>query len=365
MVSAMRSALLQFYDVYARDLPWRRTRDPYAIWVSEIMLQQTRVDTVLRYYDRFLERFPSLQALAVAEQDEVLAAWSGLGYYRRARMLHAGVREVLAHYGGEVPRDAEARRKLPGIGRYTAGAIGSIAFDQQEPLVDGNVARVLCRVLGIDTPVGRADTDARLWQHAEALCQGPRPGALNQALMELGATLCTKATPACERCPLHAMCVARAEQRQGELPVVRAKRPPRVVSLLMLALLDTPGDAMWLVRGEGELFGGLWNFPMREGKGLKAARALLAELAPGVQLEGKASAHFEHVLTHRHFHVALYVARPPAGVEVPQLPTQRWVSRAQLSSLGVSSLTLKGVTHAFATAVVRSSRPNKTDRTSL
>src|ERR1700712_1192289 len=149
VLRTIRSALLEHYDAYARDLPWRRTRDPYAIWVSEVMLQQTRVETVLRYYDRFLQRFPDAASLANADEDAVLAAWSGLGYYRRARLLHSGVREVVAKYGGRVPEAPELRRKLPGIGRYTAGAIGSIAFEREEPLVDGNVARVFSRLFGI------------------------------------------------------------------------------------------------------------------------------------------------------------------------------------------------------------------------
>nr|MDQ3035848.1 A/G-specific adenine glycosylase [Myxococcota bacterium] len=214
-----RAALLRWYDASARDLPWRRTRDPYAIWVSEIMLQQTRVPTALRYYDRFLARFPDAHALAAASEDDVLSMWSGLGYYRRARLLHRGVREVVARYDGRVPEDAEARRALPGIGRYTAGAIGSIAFDREEALVDGNVARVLARLRGIDTPLGRADTESRLWSEAESLVRGPRPGALNQSLMELGATICTPSSPRCEHCPVAASCVARATDRTGELPI--------------------------------------------------------------------------------------------------------------------------------------------------
>ena len=148
----VRAALLAWYDLSARDLPWRRTRDPYAVWVSEVMLQQTRVDTVIPYYERFMARFPTPERLAAAPEDDVLGMWSGLGYYRRARMLHRGAREVVARYGGEVPREPEDRRALPGVGRYTAGAIGSIAFDRPEPLVDGNVARVLARLRAIDTP---------------------------------------------------------------------------------------------------------------------------------------------------------------------------------------------------------------------
>ena len=182
-MASIRRKLLAWYDRAARDLPWRETRDPYAIWVSEIMLQQTRVETVIPYYERFLERFPTALALAEADEDAVLSQWSGLGYYRRARLLHAGVREVVAEYGGRVPEDADARLALPGVGRYTAGAIGSIAFGREEPVVDGNVTRVLARLFRIGTPVGAAVTSKRLWDEDCCLVRGPRPGDLNQALM--------------------------------------------------------------------------------------------------------------------------------------------------------------------------------------
>ncbi|MBC7172514.1 MAG: A/G-specific adenine glycosylase, partial [Polyangiaceae bacterium] len=211
MSDSIRSALLEWFDRAQRDLPWRRTLDPYAIWVSEVMLQQTRVETVIPYYERFLTRFPTPAALAEAEEDAVLAAWSGLGYYRRARMLHAGAREVVATYGGAVPEAREARLALPGVGRYTAGAIGSIAFGKPEPIVDGNVARVLSRVRFIETPPGRADTERRLWDEAERLVYGERPGALNQALMELGATVCTPSSPRCTECPIARACAARSK----------------------------------------------------------------------------------------------------------------------------------------------------------
>ncbi len=223
-VAAARDALLTWYDEAKRDLPWRRTRDPYAIWVSEIMCQQTRVDTVIPYYERFLSRFPTPKALAEAEEDDVMSLWSGLGYYRRARLLHAGVKEVVAKYGGDVPKDAAERRGLPGVGRYTAGAIGSVAFGLPEPVVDGNVARVLSRLHEIDTPLGKAATEKRFWSEAEKLVAGPRPGDLNQAVMELGATICTPQNPACHECPLRDGCLARASGRQAELPAPERRR---------------------------------------------------------------------------------------------------------------------------------------------
>jgi len=196
-VKSIRRALLDWYRANRRDLPWRRTRDPYAIWISETMLQQTRVETVIPYYERFLERFPDVAALADAESDDVLGAWAGLGYYSRARNLQAAARQIAERHGGRVPDDVEALRALPGIGRYTAGALASIAFDRPEPIVDGNVARVLARVKGIREDVKQPAVVKRLWEEAARLARGPAPGDLNQALMELGATVCVPGEPRC------------------------------------------------------------------------------------------------------------------------------------------------------------------------
>ncbi len=237
---AIRQKLLGWYDEAARDLPWRQTRDPYAIWVSEVMLQQTRVETVIPYYERFLASFPTPRDLAEADEDTVLSHWSGLGYYRRARLLHAGVREVVAQYGGQVPEDAEARRALPGVGRYTAGAIGSIAFDKEEPIVDGNVTRVLARLFRIGTPVGSAVTSKRIWEEAARLVPGVRPGAFNQALMELGATVCTPKQPSCESCPVADYCEARAHGEVDALPVPRPRKSP--IQVKLAAVVATRGS---------------------------------------------------------------------------------------------------------------------------
>jgi A/G-specific adenine glycosylase len=341
---AVRAALLGHYDRHARDLPWRRTRDPYAIWVSEIMLQQTRVDTVLRYYDRFLARFPDLASLARAEEDAVLAAWSGLGYYRRARLLHAGVREVVARYGGVVPETAEARRSLPGIGRYTAGAIGSIAFDRQEPLVDGNVARVFARIFALDTPLTRSDTQAKLWSFAEQLVRGERPGALNQALMELGAITCTKAAPSCTACPVRAHCRAHQAGRVRELPVVVKKRPPARRHLVAILAQDASTERLLLQRSETGLFAGLWNLPMVEGRDRAAARALLDTLGVRARLDSKPLAELEHVLTHRHLMIQLFSARLQ-GLDAPSAQENqlRLQPCSELEQLGVSALTRKAL----------------------
>jgi A/G-specific adenine glycosylase len=344
----MRTALLDWYDACARDLPWRRSTDPYAIWVSEVMLQQTQVATVLRYYERFLARFPTPHALATASDDAVMASWSGLGYYRRARFLQQGVREVVERYGGAVPEDAAARRALPGVGRYTSGAIGSIAFDRAEPVVDGNVTRVLCRLFAIDTPPEHKDTRARLWKEAERLVNGPRPGTLNQALMELGATLCRKANPECARCPLAADCRARADERTDEIPVARVKRPPQPRALV--ALLATRGAGtsleLWLERGCGTLFSGLWNLPMAEGRGRRAASELLGRVAPRARVPERPCGQLEHVLTHRKLEVQLWQVRANAvagsGLRAVRLDA--------LHELGVSRLTRKALASAGLTS---------------
>src|SRR5690349_6148043 len=214
--------LLEWYRAHRRDLPWRRTRDAYGIWVSEVMLQQTRVAVVVPYWERWMERFPGAAELAAAPLDDVLACWSGLGYYGRARNLHAGAREVVARYGGRVPGEAAELRTLPGVGRYTAGAIASIAFGRREPLVDGNVARVLARVYAVEEDVKSTAGQKRLWQLAGELVPDEAPGDFNQALMELGATVCTPA-PRCEACPVAEACAARAAGRERELPVVGAR----------------------------------------------------------------------------------------------------------------------------------------------
>ena len=339
-MASPRQKLLAWYDRSARDLPWRRTRDPYTVWVSEVMLQQTRVETVVRYYAPFLRRFPTLRALARAPEDRVMAAWSGLGYYRRARLLHAGVRAVVERHDGCVPEAPEARRALPGVGRYTAGAIGSIAFGRPEAVVDGNVARVFARWFGIDTPIGRADTEARLWAEAERLVHGPRPGDFNQALMELGATVCTRSSPRCDECPVRAHCRARKEGTTAELPVARARPVARVAKLVAVVVSDgsTSTPHVWLERAHGALYGGLWNLPLRDGHGRKTAQSALDELRLDARLESRARGTIEHVLTHRRLRVQIWRAEA-SGTPASTSTTLRRHTRADLHRVGVSSLT--------------------------
>src|SRR6266404_3812291 len=210
--------LLRWYRRQHRQLPWRATRDPYRIWVSEVMLQQTRVDTVLPYYARWLRAFPTIRALAQARADRVLKLWEGLGYYSRARNLHRAAQTVVREYGGKLPRTAEGLRQLPGIGRYTAGAIASIAFDERTPLVDGNVARVFARIFAIRANVKSPRTLDCLWNLAENLLPDTNAGEFNQALMELGALVCTPVNPRCAACPMRRVCLAKARGLVDRLP---------------------------------------------------------------------------------------------------------------------------------------------------
>jgi A/G-specific adenine glycosylase len=213
-----RALLLRWYDLHARKLPWRESRDPYRVWLSEIMLQQTRVAAVTAHYQEFLRRFPTVEKLAAAREPSVLAAWSGLGYYRRARMLHAAAKAIVRELGGEFPTTAEDWGALPGIGRYTAAAIASIAFDQAAAVVDGNVERVLQRVSG-KRPAGE-----ELWQSAQRILDRKRPGDFNQAMMELGATVCTPRAPACLTCPVVTLCATRGETAGSAEPARQKKR---------------------------------------------------------------------------------------------------------------------------------------------
>ena len=265
-----RRALLRWYDQHRRDLPWRETRDPYSIWVSEIMLQQTRVAAVVDHYRLFLERFPNAQALAAASEDAVLAAWSGLGYYRRARMLHQCARQVVEQHGGCFPRSSESLRALPGIGRYTAAAIASIAFAEPVAVVDGNVERVLQRLIrnesiGIKS-IGINLTPAQTWQHAQALLADSRPGDFNQAMMELGATVCVPRAPRCPVCPVRKWCATEGVT-QGEVP--RAKPPSRQRKMQIWCALEwrngnsnTNGEIRLVQRPrKASLMPGMWELP--------------------------------------------------------------------------------------------------------
>ena len=320
--AALRRSLLRWYAAHARDLPWRRTQDPYAIWVSEVMLQQTQVATVIPYYERWLRRFPSVTALARAREADVLHAWQGLGYYSRAKRLLAGARAVAERHGGEVPADLEALRALPGVGRYTAGAIASIAHDARAALVDGNVERVLCRVLGLKGDPKRAPLSARLWELADALLPARGARDFNQALMELGATVCTPRSPDCERCPWGKRCVARAKGRQAELP--GSGRRARVTAVSMVAAVVERNGRFLVARvpEDAPRWAGLWQFPNAElGRGERPVAALARAVGAEVR-DATHALRVVHSVTRYRISLEVFRCAAPGATGTWKRPTE-------------------------------------------
>lgn len=276
-IRALRPKLLRWYRANRRDLPWRHTTDPYAIWVAETMLQQTTVAAVIPYYERFMARLPDVRSLASASEETVLALWSGLGYYRRARALRAGAITVLEAFDGRIPDDPTLLVELPGVGRYTAGAIASVAFQREAPIVDGNVRRVLSRLFRLDANGSRGDEIA--WAIAAILVRGRNPGDLNQALMELGATVCTPRSPRCSVCPVSRTCLAFASGEVFAYPKPAPRRPPRTVHAAV-ALIVRDGRVL-LERPSGvSPLRGSWDLPARVvAEGERASDVLVRRLA--------------------------------------------------------------------------------------
>lgn len=308
---ALTRALVDWYKGSRRDLPWRRARDPYAIWVSETMLQQTRVQTVVSYYERFMREFPTLGCLAEAPEERVLALWSGLGYYRRARMMHAAAKRVVAMHGGEMPSEVTELRQLEGVGRYTAGAIASVAFGRPAAAVDGNVERVLSRLFAISDDVKSASGSNRVWTLATELVSAVEgdPGDWNQGLMDLGATVCLPRDPRCGSCPVRQHCKADQRGMAGDLPTARVRRAPRTIRRAAIVLASD--EAVLLARRRRGPFDGLWEPPCGEdGVASLAVRLRIDERAL------RAAGEVVHVLTHRRMHVE--VARGPLP------PRHRW-----------------------------------------
>lgn len=277
--AAFRSALLGHFDRHRRPLPWRTDRNPYRVMVSEFMLQQTRVETVGPYYARWLGRFPDWRALADASLDDVLLEWEGLGYYSRARNLHRTARAVRERHGGELPADPVALRTLPGVGDYTAGAVASIAFGKPVPAVDGNVRRVLARLLDLPGP-----TPAQLRREAARLLDPDRPGDHNEAMMELGATICTPRAPRCEECPVASWCAALTAGTVAERPAARPRRPVPRVDYATVVAIDPAGRILLAKRPEQGLLAGMWEFPS-------------VEIAPPGVRATTAAASLEHLAT--------------------------------------------------------------------
>jgi len=345
--------LLSWFAQFQRDLPWRRTRDPYRIWVSEIMLQQTRVAAVIPYYERFLERFPDIRTLAEAPEEEVLRLWSGLGYYSRAKNLQKAARQMVALHGGEFPRDPEAVHALAGIGRYTGAAILSIAFGAKHAVLDGNVARVLARLYAI-----RGDLrEARRWQSlqksADELLDAQATGEWNQAMMELGATICTPKAPQCLLCPVTDFCEARKLGRVEAFPEARKKREPVEVLLAAAVFCDAQGRTLLLpppAREEAKpaadhvptLVSGMWHFPtiaIRKEASAELRKHLRAHLsvnATGADLEPLRAV--KHSVTYRSLRIASFRVRV---TDLPKVAGARAIPLEELSSLPISNLTRK------------------------
>ena len=320
--------ILSWYDQGHRDLPWRRTQDPYRIWISEIMLQQTRAETVVSYYERFLARYPTVQDLASAPEEELLKAWEGLGYYSRARSLQKAAKEIVARYGGQLPSDLEKLRALPGIGDYTAGAIASIAFGIPAAAVDGNVERVLCRWDAITDEVGTPTVRRQIAARAQALVPPDRPGAFANAMMEMGATMCTPKNPKCLLCPVREGCMGFAQGIAQELPRKAKKKAQRVENRAVLLVFCD--NRVLIVKRQEKLLGGLFVFPdvLEESDPARLCQALEA-LGIRAAYDEKLG-HARHVFTHLIWEMDVHAV---VADEMTQVPGGQWVSRQELAAL--------------------------------
>jgi A/G-specific adenine glycosylase len=330
-LQTLTRATEKWFARHQRKLPWREAYEPYHVWLSEVMLQQTRMEVVLPYFARFLERFPSIAALAAASDHDVTAAWSGLGYYRRARMLRDGAIAVMERFGGELPSTVEELLTIPGIGRYTAGAIASVAFDERAPIVDGNVTRVVARLFG---------SDGESWERAEALVQACRkPRDFNQGLMELGALVCTPRNPACLICPLRDVCVARATNRVDELPAPKPKKETRELHIPLFLIVDERGRVL-MRRESGPLMHAMYHLPHGDSSLLEASpldvarRALLGTI--------------RHTVTTRKIEFALYDAELRGELH-DQQHDYIWIDPRRIADVPHPSYVKKALRLAHAT----------------
>lgn len=335
--AAFRRRIVRWFRRAARPVSWRGTKDPYAVWIAEIALQQTRVDQGTPYIERFLRRFPDVHALAAADLDDVLKLWEGLGYYARARHLHAAARRIAGERGGRMPASAAEWLAMPGVGRYTAGAIASIAFGEAVPVLDGNVKRVLARLTDLDHAIDDAAIEKNLWQTMTRLVKGPSPGDFNQGMMELGAQICTPRAPGCRVCPVQEYCRAHAAGTVASRPVRRPKAATPHHDVVVAAILKN-GRYLLGKRPHGGLLGGLWEFPGGKIKpGETHAAALRRELREEL---GIAASVGDHVATvdhaYSHFSVSLHVYRCThrSGKPAPRAHSElRWVSPKDFPSL--------------------------------
>ncbi len=333
-MEAVRKALPVWFDSHARRMPWRENRSAYRVWISEIMLQQTRVETVGDYFCRFIQRFPDVQSLARAPLEDVLKGWEGLGYYSRARNLHAAAKIIAGKHDGHLPSCREALLKLPGIGPYTAGAIASIAFGADEPVLDGNVKRVVCRVFAIAEDPRRPETQKKLWKLAGRMLPAGGAGDFNEALMDLGATICTPSAPGCEHCPVRCVCKAFSQGRQGSLPVKAPKKtiPHRDIAA---ALIRRRGKMLIDRRKPQGLLGGLWELPGGKVEpGETPAQAVVREVKEEVGLEVEVLEHLtsvDHAYSHFRITLHVYVCKALRGrARAIEPDAVKWIRPCQL-----------------------------------
>jgi A/G-specific adenine glycosylase len=331
-IKGITTALVKWYEIDARDLPWRRTKDPYAIWISEIMLQQTQVKTVIPYFQRWMKALPTVQKFAAAVPEKVLKLWEGLGYYTRVRNAQTAARVIMAEHSGKFPRKFEAILALPGIGRYTAGAISSIAFDQPSPILDGNVIRVLTRVFGIGGDPREKSVNAKLWDAAHSLVSQPKiePAKLNQALMELGALICLPHEPRCPECPVRRHCFAHSGNRIADFPATTPRTPATARRFIALVVRE---EDRFLVRPRpaGIVNAGLWEFPNFE---IPVTTKNLPRLPSPFEISGERPFFsVRHSITRYRILLEAFTAFRPAGKEVEGL----WKTMAEMNKLPFTS----------------------------
>jgi A/G-specific adenine glycosylase len=335
-----RRRLLAWYRRNARVLPWRGTGDPYHVWLSEIMLQQTQVATVVPYFHRFLAAFPTIDALAKAPEEAVLRQWEGLGYYRRARQLHRAAAVVVAEHAGQFPREAEAVRRLPGVGRYTAGAILSIAFDQSQPILEANTQRLHARLLALDGNASQAENQRRLWSWAKQVLPSRGAGELNQAMMELGAAVCVPRQPRCNECPVEALCLARRAGLQQAIPP-RARRPVSEAVRHAAVVVEQRGQVLLVRNEERQRWAGLWDFPRFDvtaaGDSLSAELTAAVQAHSGVRIAGlRPLVTLKHGVTRFRITLECFSARACRGQHA-LAANARWVSPHELEQYPLST----------------------------
>lgn len=332
-VQQVRNRLLDWFRHHRRTMPWRENPTPYYVWLAEVMLQQTQVATVIPYFERFVARFPTIEALASAPIEEVLRYWEGLGYYARARHLHETAKRIV-QAGGELPKQVDKLRELPGIGAYTAGAIASIAFQQPEPVVDGNVTRVLARLLWLKGNLQRGKAHRALWQIARQMVDPHHPGDFNQALMELGSTVCTPLKPACEQCPLQSLCSAFARGAPTAVPEAVAAKPTQKAVDVSVVVLHA-GSILLAKRPEQGLWAGLWEFPRATWRGREELETVAQQAldSVGVQAElGQVLGRVRHAVTYSRIELYGYLCRFVSGTPRSTYYVQiEWVPLDQLT----------------------------------